>query len=65
MTISQNPSSPLNYLHDWRPCYAEFLRNRQLREQIASDALRYYEREHSQEVVNALLLSTIGKLLAH
>ena len=44
---------------------AELLQNPPLREQIASDAFRHYEREHSQEVVNALLLSTIGKLLAH
>jgi len=42
---------------------AELLRNPQLRQQIANDAFRYYEREHSQEVVNAQLLSTIGKLL--
>jgi glycosyltransferase involved in cell wall biosynthesis len=44
---------------------ADLLRSPPLRQQIANTAYSFYEREHSQEIVNTLLVSTIGKLSHH
>ena len=48
---------------DFAQACAQVLGNPQLRRRIADDAFRHYERGHTQEVVDALLRSTIGKLL--
>lgn len=50
---------------DFAQACAELLRNRHLRQRITEGAFRHYEREHSQELVDARISDLIGKLVAH